>query len=473
MLPDVKDGCEYIRRQLTPGVTFEASKLARISAVVSCFHELRLSSAAIAAADGTGLGACGLSVPADEEPEPAMAAQIAAPAMLGRGRGRAWTRCCAPCFQGLSRLTHARLRRVDARSPVNGLVQRIAGGDEASLQELAQAQLGLEVTADEVHAVFVKVRADLQLLEELEDGNDPDLAEDPELLRQISTASMKSMKSAGSPAGGRLLSPTTPAPLTESSSENVDAAWNEVRRPSQEDQTNMVLAEFSAAVKRLEMALSASQLDVQSSYACLEAVSVAKEDDEVGSSAPSIELASCGKPQPGDIVTLGSRCPREFRQCPAVITEVAEIHCTVCVLDETRRFAIGECWPGFDDFEYESCLWRLGTQVVIGGLKRGLLDGFSGRIVAHPKQGHPTFLTKSDPTRPQLTLCVRLDDPTAAGRSSVLLEPRFLTPYAEHVRKVAKDLADLRATLGTLSDTAVLPENADHVLDQLRICAGA
>lgn len=50
---------------------------------------------------------------------------------------------------------------------------------------------------------------------------------DPELLRQISAASVKSMKSVGSLGGGRLLSPTTPAPLTESSSENVNAAWTE------------------------------------------------------------------------------------------------------------------------------------------------------------------------------------------------------------------------------------------------------
>jgi len=198
-----------------------------------------------------------------------------------------------------------------------------------------------------------------------------------------------------------------------------------------------------------------------------------EENDEGDSSASSSAPVACGKPEPGDIVILGSRSPNEFRQCPAVVTKVAEVHCTVSVLDEARRFAIGECWPGFGDIEFESCLWRLGSRVVIGGLKRGLLNGFSGRVAAHPKEGHPTFLIKSDPSRPQLTICVRLDDPVAAGKKTVLLEPRFLTPYAEHVRKVAKDLVDLRASLTSMSDTANLSDNADHLVDQLHSCGGA
>mmetsp|Transcript_70951 Transcript_70951/g.135299 ORF Transcript_70951/g.135299 Transcript_70951/m.135299 type:complete len:400 (-) Transcript_70951:108-1307(-) len=191
-------------------------------------------------------------------------------------------------------------------------------------------------------------------------------------------------------------------------------------------------------------------------------------------------LWSDGRPQPGDVVRLGASVqPSEFRQCPAVVTKVAETHCTVVVLDEDQRFGIGECWPSLDDVDIECSSWRLDSRVVLSGLKgprTSHLNGFSGRIAAHPKQGHPTFLSKpSDPQRPQFTLCVRLDDQVAAGQKLVVLEPRFLTPYAAHVRKVTGDLSMLGATLASLTSLSATPrpEIEEEAVDQAHRCGGA
>merc|ERR1712100_487962 len=72
--------------------------------------------------------------------------------------------------------------------------------------------------------------------------------------------------------------------------------------------------------------------------------------------------------QTGDLVILGDGVPTEYRYCPAVVTKVAESHCTVVVLDETRRSGLGECWPGFHDVALESLSCRLGTRIVVNNM---------------------------------------------------------------------------------------------------------
>merc|ERR1719310_588726 len=124
--------------------------------------------------------------------------------------------------------------------------------------------------------------------------------------------------------------------------------------------------------------------------------------------------------QPGDSVVLGDRAPPEFRHCPAIVTQAGEEHCTVTVLDKSRRFGIGECWPSFDDIQKDELggSWRIGQRVIIQGLQGGKtkrLNDFTGIICLHPREGHPTFIRKpAEPERPQLTVCIRLDDPVAA-----------------------------------------------------------
>jgi len=139
------------------------------------------------------------------------------------------------------------------------------------------------------------------------------------------------------------------------------------------------------------------------------------------------------RPEPGDLVQLVRMVPQEYYQHFAVVTQAAESHCTVIVLDESLRFGIGECWPCFKDLKLLSCALRLGSRVVIDGLQGGKtrrLNGFAGTVATHKREGHPSFVRKkSSPDRPQLIVCVRLDDPEAAGETQVLLEPRFLMPH--------------------------------------------
>jgi len=146
---------------------------------------------------------------------------------------------------------------------------------------------------------------------------------------------------------------------------------------------------------------------------------------------------------PGDMVLLGKAVTAEHRHRPAIITSVATSHCTVVVLDESRRYGVGECWPNFADIQLESEAWHLGSLVVVNGLQRGKsvrLNGLVGTITKHPRNGHPTFIHKpSKPDLAQLTLCVRFQDPEAAGQKSVLLEPKFLTPLQEFSHKAVHD----------------------------------
>lgn len=124
--------------------------------------------------------------------------------------------------------------------------------------------------------------------------------------------------------------------------------------------------------------------------------------------------------QPGDMVlfSLG----QDQRHRPGVITRVGE-KCTVVVLDETRSIGLGECWPELKDLVLENSNWRLGNRVSISGLvgRTRDLNGMHGTIIAHPREGHPTFVSKPS-ARPRLTFCIRFD-----GSGTALLEPRFLT----------------------------------------------
>lgn len=165
-------------------------------------------------------------------------------------------------------------------------------------------------------------------------------------------------------------------------------------------------------------------VDAAAAAARMRAAAVASQD-AVASLSPNHD-----RPQPGDIVTLGCRAPEEYRGAPAVVTAVAETHCTVVVLDESKRFGIGECWPSFQDLHIECRQLRIGSEVCIGGMqasKTKKLNGFSGKIRKHKREGHPFFIQKpSMPDTPQLCVCVRLDEPEMAGERVVMLEPRFL-----------------------------------------------
>jgi len=164
--------------------------------------------------------------------------------------------------------------------------------------------------------------------------------------------------------------------------------------------------------------------------------------------------SSCdGPPELGDVVSLGRGAPQEYAGRRAVVTRVSVTHCTVVALDNDRRRGIGECWPSFGDVTIESTAWRLGNRVVIHGLQSARtkrFNGLTGTISAHPREGHPTFVRKpAAPDQPLFTLCIRLDDPRAAGQTTVLLEPRFLAPYGDVVVRLSDDLKDVAASLSS------------------------
>ena len=53
------------------------------------------------------------------------------------------------------------------------------------------------------------------------------------------------------------------------------------------------------------------------------------------------------------------------------------------------------------------------------------------------------IVSQRERARPQFTLCIRLDDPAAAGeKSPVLLEPRFLVPHDKFLKRVSVDLGE-------------------------------
>lgn len=137
----------------------------------------------------------------------------------------------------------------------------------------------------------------------------------------------------------------------------------------------------------------------------------------------------------GDMVILGDGAPQEYRHHTAVVTGVAEAFCTVTVLDDTGGAGMGECWPNIEHLELLSDSWRIGRRVVVAGLtgrRTRSFNGLTGTIVEHPREGHPTFVSKpTAPERPRLTFCVRFEDASEAGTSTALLEPRFLMPMTE------------------------------------------
>jgi len=219
---------------------------------------------------------------------------------------------------------------------------------------------------------------------------------------------------------------------------SLDAAGGSVEAPLHE--ASSALAETTAPE------------DVLPSMGREDAVEDAAEEGSVASE-PHAAAAEGARQRPelGDLVVLGPGAPPEYRQCPGVVTKVAEAHCTVVVLDEAQRLGIGECWPSFADVTVGSRRLRVGSRVVIDGLQSARakrLNGFSGTIATHPSKGHPTFISKpSAPTRSQLTICVGLDDPEAAGEKSVLLEPRFLVPYESYLAQAAGQLSNALASL--------------------------
>lgn len=142
-------------------------------------------------------------------------------------------------------------------------------------------------------------------------------------------------------------------------------------------------------------------------------------------------------PSAGDIVALGAAVAPEFRGCAGVVTTVHDSHCTVIVLNDQLQNGVGECWPYFHDVLIKNRDWRLGSAVVISGMRSKKyirLNGLSGVICSHRRQGHPCFVQKEKkPDQVWLTFCVQLDDSQAVGEKSVLVEPRFLVPCHDHL----------------------------------------
>lgn len=138
----------------------------------------------------------------------------------------------------------------------------------------------------------------------------------------------------------------------------------------------------------------------------------------------------------GDVVKIVAGVSRGTS---AVVTEVAERHCTVALLDDAMSKGLGQLWPSFDQLELVSSAWRLGERVVLQGLtapKLQHLNGLRGVVAKHPRQEHPAFVTRqqaasptnkqAEPSEPQLRLVVRMDDPKLAGSTSVLVEARHV-----------------------------------------------
>lgn len=150
------------------------------------------------------------------------------------------------------------------------------------------------------------------------------------------------------------------------------------------------------------------------------------------------------KPMLGDIVQLGSAAPPECIGRLAVVTNVAEAHCTAVTLDSSQQFGEAECWPYFKDIIIERRTLRLGSRVVIHGLqssKTCRFNGFTGCIVAHPREGHPAFISKpSAADRQLLAVTVKFDDTARAGLKSLIVEPRFLLPYDEYIMRLTHDV---------------------------------
>lgn len=142
----------------------------------------------------------------------------------------------------------------------------------------------------------------------------------------------------------------------------------------------------------------------------------------------------------GDLVLLTEGVGRGSQ---AVITEVADSHCTAICLDRSGSCGIDQVWPSIAQMELLNSNLRLGTTVFIKGLrKEGLrhLNGAKGIIVRHKRHGHPVFVTPRGQVMPVLHAVVRLERPTADGLRTVLLEARCVsqTPPEETANKVGE-----------------------------------
>merc|ERR1712187_996319 len=137
--------------------------------------------------------------------------------------------------------------------------------------------------------------------------------------------------------------------------------------------------------------------------------------------------------EPGDIIRF-LKDPEFFHHF-GVVTKVAKSNssCTAIVLERNKRFGVEERWPNLKDVYIENTKLRLGTHIIVNGLKNAQyqhFNGLAGRIVNHPREGHPAFVRKpKGPEKFLLTVLVQFDDQVAAGKPSVILEPRFLQAY--------------------------------------------
>jgi len=207
-------------------------------------------------------------------------------------------------------------------------------------------------------------------------------------------------------------------------------------------------------VQTLALENSSKKEDVSgSSDAALTAAQPSEDTTVLGNGSPSCESQNGGELEvkSGDVVMLSDRVPQEYRTCPAIVTSVAEKHCTVAVLDEARQVGIGECWPGFHDISLVSSMLRLGTQVVIsgmGGARTKHLNGLTGTICEHPREGHPSFVRKpSSPDKPQLTVCISFNDPSASSGRAALVEPRFLISFEDATLRATESLEEAASSL--------------------------
>jgi len=162
----------------------------------------------------------------------------------------------------------------------------------------------------------------------------------------------------------------------------------------------------------------------------------------------------------GDVVLLSALVPQEFRNTQAVITRTERSHCTVCVLDETGRFGIGECWPSFADVKLVSSTLRLGNRMVVDGCsgsRTRWLNGHAATIVSHRREGHPCFVhSKRHLNRPpQFNVCICLERPPSPGERLVLIEPRFLSRFDQFAEEATNRLGAVvrHVSTGSLGST--------------------
>jgi len=111
-----------------------------------------------------------------------------------------------------------------------------------------------------------------------------------------------------------------------------------------------------------------------------------------------------------------------------------------------------------------SSAWRLGTRVVIEGMRSARakhLNGLTGIVSKHPRNGHPMFIMKkSCPNIPQLVLCIVFDDPEAARERSALLEPRFIKPFDVAAKEMIRQLTQEDIIRQLTETIACLPQEA-------------